>query len=221
MSLNSDPFFRVRSRALKQTNKAAARPVSYRRAGAERDALTEREVVRSYSRSVARHALCKACISIGASTRTWCPGIGHDVSWTMSWDAFMFVPPLPLLNNTIDGHYMNELEAECSPNSLGSAGIGFDRAQRMHAYKGATLSPDSQDAPRARTSAKTSERFPRSAIDHDICAGARLSCSYENVPVHILSSGLERAGAVRCGHRRVQNLPRRKQVLSVAQSLAR
>jgi hypothetical protein len=72
----------------------------------------------------------------------------------MSWDAFMFVPPLPLLNNTIDGHYMNELEAECSPNSLGSAGIGFDRAQRMHAYKGATLSPDSQDAPRARTSAK-------------------------------------------------------------------
>lgn len=44
---------------------------------------------------------------------TPCPGWKRGVvPWTWSWDAFMFIPPLPQLDPARTGHFMNEMSAE-------------------------------------------------------------------------------------------------------------
>ena len=45
--------------------------------------------------------------------KTSCPGWKRGVvPWTWSWDAFMFVPPLPHLDPARTGHFMNEMSGE-------------------------------------------------------------------------------------------------------------
>jgi len=42
-----------------------------------------------------------------------CPGWKRGaVPWTWSWDAFMFMPPLPLFDASRTGHFMNEMSGE-------------------------------------------------------------------------------------------------------------
>jgi hypothetical protein len=100
------------------------------------------------------------------ATPTWCPGIRQDVSWTLSWDAFMFVPPLPPLNKTTDGHYMNELEAEHRTVwALRAAGITVRNACLLAKVQHFHLTPKMHHAHTARPN----ERVLPKVGYHDAC----------------------------------------------------